>query len=185
MSQELLDVRDEQGNVTEQVLPRDQVHAKGLWHANVFVWIYNDKNEVLLQRRAGTKPNFPDTWDASAGGHLSAGDTPIQAACRELFEELQLQVSEEELEALGRCNDVFTDTVGDVHRDNTWVYTLHKNVDPNQLKLQAEELTAVKLIAIKDLERELQDPIINKQYAARNPQIYQFIIDFLKRGDDA
>lgn len=56
----------------------------------VRVFIINDNGEVLLQKRA--KNNFSSTkWDQSAGGHVDAGETYLQAAKRELFEEMGIR----------------------------------------------------------------------------------------------
>lgn len=49
MKEELIDVLDENGVLTGEVLTRSEVHKKGLWHRSIVVAIVNEKNEVLLQ----------------------------------------------------------------------------------------------------------------------------------------
>jgi hypothetical protein len=34
-----------------QSLPRKQVHANGVWHRAVHIWVYNSKGQVILQKR--------------------------------------------------------------------------------------------------------------------------------------
>lgn len=59
MKEELLDVLDENGIKTGQVLPRREVHKKGLWHRIIVVAIVNEKNEILLQQRSANKDKNP------------------------------------------------------------------------------------------------------------------------------
>ena len=43
MSTELLDVLDEDGIFTGEVLSRDEIHKRGLWHRAIVVAIVNEK----------------------------------------------------------------------------------------------------------------------------------------------
>jgi len=42
MSKELIDVLDENGVKTGEILSRDGIHKKGLWHRSIVVAIIND-----------------------------------------------------------------------------------------------------------------------------------------------
>lgn len=55
MNVELIDVLDENGVLTGEVLPRSEVHKRGLWHRAIVVAIVNEKNEILLQQRSDKK----------------------------------------------------------------------------------------------------------------------------------
>ena len=55
MSEEYLDILDEQGNKTGKTKLRSEVHHDGDWHKSVHIWILNSKGDVLLQRRSLTK----------------------------------------------------------------------------------------------------------------------------------
>jgi len=50
-----------------------------------------------LQLRAKNKKLFPNKWDVSVGGHISAGEEPLTTAVRETKEELGLEISREDL----------------------------------------------------------------------------------------
>ena len=55
--------------------------------------------QVLLQLRQGT--GYRDGhWAAAAAGHVEAGESAVQAACREVLEELDVTVAPAELEPL-------------------------------------------------------------------------------------
>jgi len=92
MKEELLDVLDENGIKTGQVLPRKEVHKQGLWHRIIVVAIVNEKNEILIQQRSHDKDKNPDMWDISVTGHLSAGQDSLSAAAREISEEVSVSL---------------------------------------------------------------------------------------------
>lgn len=88
MTTELIDVLDENGILTGEVLPRSEVHKRGLWHRAIVVAIVNEKNEILIQQRNHNKDKNPDMWDISVAGHISAGQDSLSAAAREINEEI-------------------------------------------------------------------------------------------------
>jgi isopentenyldiphosphate isomerase len=51
------------------------------------VLVFNDKNQLLLQKRSKHVTNAL-LWDSSAGGHVDEGEDYAAAAKRELFEEI-------------------------------------------------------------------------------------------------
>jgi len=87
MTEEIFDVVDANDEVIEQ-LPRSQVHARGLLHRAVSIFVFNSKGELLLQLRTPTRDEYPNCYTSSASGHLSAGEDYDDAAPRELAEEL-------------------------------------------------------------------------------------------------
>lgn len=56
----------------------------------VTVFLVDDKGNIFLQKRSENVGIFPGMWSTSAGGHVTFGDTPLQAAKKELQEELGL-----------------------------------------------------------------------------------------------
>ena len=92
MKEELLDVLNENGIKTGEVLPRKEVHRQGLWHRIIVVAIVNEKNEILIQQRSHDKDKNPDMWDISVTGHLSAGQDSLTAATREISEEVSVSL---------------------------------------------------------------------------------------------
>lgn len=84
---ELFDVVDENNQVVEQ-RTRGEVHAQGLRHRAVHVFVLNKKGEVFLHQRSHLKDVAPLKWDSSAAGHLDVGESYGAAAIRECGEEL-------------------------------------------------------------------------------------------------
>lgn len=84
---EMIDHIDAQ-NVVVSTHTYDEIYAKQLRHRIVHVFVMNSKWELLLQQRSKNKWFLPLHWVSSAGGHVSAGETHLQWAKRELQEEL-------------------------------------------------------------------------------------------------
>lgn len=90
---ELFDVVDEEDQVVGQARRQD-VHAGGLRHRAVHVFVFTARGELLLQRRSHLKDVCPGVWDSSCAGHLDAGESYEACALRELQEELGLRPPE-------------------------------------------------------------------------------------------
>ncbi|QDT32995.1 NUDIX hydrolase [Thalassoglobus polymorphus] len=89
MAEEIFDVCDECDQVIGQA-PRAEVHARGLLHRAVHIWIWRSDGRLMVHLRSDTKDQFPNFYTSSASGHLDAGEDYEQAAHRELKEELDL-----------------------------------------------------------------------------------------------
>lgn len=65
-----------------------EARQKGLIHRIVWVMVEDEDGRILLQRRSSKMETYPNCWDASAGGHVDAGESYDEAAERELREEI-------------------------------------------------------------------------------------------------
>lgn len=90
---EYIDILDENGIRTGEVLSRDETHRRGLWHRAVVGAIVNSENKILMQQRADTKDKFPGLWDLSVAAHISAGEDAVTTLVRELNEEIGVIIS--------------------------------------------------------------------------------------------
>jgi isopentenyl-diphosphate delta-isomerase type 1 len=93
---ENFDVIDQQDNVIE-VRPGRECIRLGLLHRAIVIFLYNLRRELYIQKRSNTKECFPGFWSASCTGHVSSGETYIQAAKREAKEELSLDLELNEI----------------------------------------------------------------------------------------
>ena len=116
--------------------------VEGEFRLSCFVWIINDKEEILIQQRLATAKNCANMWETTSGGAL-AGDSALEGTLRELEEELGMKVDVDKLRFIGsyaRINDFVE------------VFLLESNIDVNQLKLQEDEVQAAKWISISEFE---------------------------------
>lgn len=87
---ELLDIVGENDTVLG-IATRAEIHRTQRLHRAVHMLVQNPNGEVYLQKRAATKDSNPNCWDSSAAGHVDAGEAYMDAAVRELFEELGIE----------------------------------------------------------------------------------------------
>ncbi|MDP0489875.1 MAG: 16S rRNA (adenine(1518)-N(6)/adenine(1519)-N(6))-dimethyltransferase RsmA [Verrucomicrobiota bacterium JB023] len=98
--EELFDVVDEGNKVIGQA-SRQEVHAKGLKHRAVHVFLVNGKGEILLQKRSRLKDRDAGKWGSSSAGHLDSGEDYEPSARREIEEELGIDASDFTLKPAG------------------------------------------------------------------------------------
>ena len=65
-----------------------EAHEKGLLHRAFSVFIYNDKDELLLQKRALSKYHTPGLWTNTCCSHQRENESNIDAGKRRLQEEM-------------------------------------------------------------------------------------------------
>lgn len=88
---EFFDIVDENDRVIGQA-PRSQCHGDpALVHRVAHVLVFDGSGRLLLQKRSPYKDIQPGRWDTSVGGHLDPGESYIEAAYREMREELGIE----------------------------------------------------------------------------------------------
>lgn len=65
-----------------------EAHRKGVLHRAFSIFIFNPKNEMLLQQRAANKYHSGGLWTNACCSHPKPGETTEAAAARRLKEEL-------------------------------------------------------------------------------------------------
>ncbi len=61
-------------------------------HRAFSLFIFNEKKQLLVTKRAAKKKTFPSVWTNSVCGHVSPGEETIDAAIRRSQEELHMEV---------------------------------------------------------------------------------------------
>lgn len=181
MKEELIDVLDENGVFTGEVLPRSEIHKKGLWHRSIVVAIVNEKNEVLLQQRSSNKEKNAGMWDISVAGHISAGQDSLSAAAREINEEVSVllgyrtEIKDFRYMYSFRKEQKFKEDF--IERQFYDFFILRTSIlDDKTLYFQESEVQAVKFVELTELEKKIE----NKEIVER-PEIYEVLMKFLFR----
>ena len=98
---EIWDLYDREGNRTGKTWERGFGNYKqipdGYYHMVVDILVQHVDGNFLLTKRDMSKDVYPGYWEASAGGSAIAGEEPLEAAKRELYEETGLKASKLEL----------------------------------------------------------------------------------------
>lgn len=165
MKEEMLDVLDENGIKTGEILPRSEVHKRGLWHRIIVVAIVNEKNEILMQQRSHNKDKNPDMWDISVTGHLSAGQDSLTAATREISEEVSVSLgySVEVKDFRFMFSFRKEQEVNEKHFDRQYYdffILRQKGLNENNIKFQTSEVQAIKFVNINELNEMREKNIV-------------------------
>lgn len=154
----MLDVLDDAGEKTGEVAWKSEAHRLGLWHRCFHCWIAApDGPYLFVQRRAAEKDTWPDRLDVTAAGHLRAGEDVVDGL-REVEEELGLVVRYEDLVPLGTRKIVREIPGTGLDREFQEAFLLVRNLSPEDLRLQREEVTAVVRLHLEDVERLREGP---------------------------
>lgn len=98
MIEELIDVCHLDGTPTGIVKPRSVIHAGDKeWHRTSAVLIIGPDGRYLAHQRSLTKQMHAGRWTHNFGGHVNAGETPVENSVRELQEEIGINVRVEAL----------------------------------------------------------------------------------------
>ena len=70
------------------LMSKMEAHEKAVLHRAFSVFIFNSKNELMLQQRASHKYHSPDLWTNTCCSHQRHCESNIEAGKRRLFEEM-------------------------------------------------------------------------------------------------
>ena len=129
------DVYDIDRNKTGRIIQRGEKLPEGGFHLVVHICVIGSDGRMLIQQRQPFKEGFSDMWDVTCGGSAVEGENSRQAAQRELLEEIGLELDFEGVRPHF--------TVNFVRGFDDW-YVVHADPDISALKLQYEEVQAVK-----------------------------------------
>ena len=88
----LVNEKDEQIGL----MPKMEAHEKALLHRAFSVFVFNKKNELMLQQRASHKYHSPLLWTNTCCSHQREGETNIEAGKRRLQEEMGFETELED-----------------------------------------------------------------------------------------
>jgi len=89
--EERFEVVDEENNVIGVATRRECHGNPALIHRVAHVLVFDSSGRLVLQKRSPNKDIQPGKWDTSVGGHMDIGETPEEAARREMKEELGIE----------------------------------------------------------------------------------------------
>lgn len=130
---------------------RTAAKEDGDWMATFNVWVIQTQPEpaIVYQLRSPHSTWEPNKLDVSAGGHLSAGEEPLDGV-READEELGRSYKKEDLISLGARKHEENHTLCNI-------FMIEDNADFSEYKLDPEEVTAVFLCPLSRLLEVFDD----------------------------
>lgn len=137
---EFIDIYDQFGIPTGAVRAKEAPLGPEEYRMAVGIWIMDSDGRIFLTRRSMEKNYAPGKWENPAG-HVQAGESPVHAVIRELYEETGLIVTENQITLLG-CSC-------------TWPYLgrdfgVHMDVDLSQVRFQKGETCGAKWVSFSE-----------------------------------
>lgn len=114
---ELLEIVDEHDSVVGTA-ERSDIHAQGLLHREVHIFV-TDGARIALQRRSAGARSWQGYLDATVGGHVEVGESYQAAALHEAREELGLTLTEADLIPIEKLRIPARDAYNGYH-NNVW-----------------------------------------------------------------
>ena len=127
-----------------------QAHQNGLLHRAFSVFLFNDKGEMLLQKRADGKYHSPGKWTNACCSHPRMEETYAEAAKRRLKEELGIDAQIHE-----KFHFIYKADVGKDLWEHELDYVFTGNYQ-KEFNLNPEEVSEVRFISMENLEKEMK-----------------------------
>ncbi len=183
MTEEYCDILDNKGQKTGEVAPYSDVHKKGLIHRAVIVILLSLDKKILLQKRALTMSAFPGLWDFSATGHVSAGETAVEAAKKETLEEIGLDFPLNSFEHLFEIDNNFVLNNGTYINNefqDTFLIRTDSSEDVLIKNIDKKEVLDTKWVSLDDFVKWANDDCFE---LIPRPEYYQKLIGILVKID--
>lgn len=146
---EMWDIYDANKELTGRTMKKNDWCLKdGEYHLTVLGVVKHIDGRFLITKRVMTKAWAPGWWEVS-GGAAQAGESSLEAVCREVLEETGLDVS--------GCKDAYQFTY---HRENPGegdnyfvdVYRFELDFDESDVKPQEAETDGYMLATVEEIE---------------------------------
>jgi Isopentenyldiphosphate isomerase len=178
---ELIDVLDENGVKTGEVLTRGEIHKKGLWHRAIVVAVIDEQNRVLIQQRSSAKKKNPGMWDISIAGHVEVGQDSVFAAVREINEETEIDINEKVMVRDFRFMLSFRDMrqfAQDFVENQFYDFFILKRIGLNvdEMNFQKSEVQALRTVGVSELLE-----MIDGGELVERPAVYRELTNYLLR----
>ncbi|MGB5942979.1 MAG: isopentenyl-diphosphate Delta-isomerase [Leeuwenhoekiella sp.] len=155
MTEELVILVDENDKEIG-LMPKMEAHEKALLHRAFSVFVFNDKNELMIQQRALSKYHSPGLWTNTCCSHQRQGEDNITAGKRRLQEEMGFETKlKEELSFIYKAP--FDNGLTEHEFDH--ILLGHFDGEP---KINPDEVAAWKWVPLVELKQDILD----------NPQNY-------------
>ena len=157
LGMEKVDIYNKFREKTGNVKGRKELE-NGEYRISTHIWIKNQENKILIEKRSEKEDKFPGMW-AQVGGGVKSGDTSKMTVFKECNEELNYDVKEENLFYIGsyiRTKDIVD------------VWMVNQDIDIDALELQEDEVAEVRLVTFEQFDEMIKDnkvvPSINPSY---------------------
>ena len=154
--EEYWDIYDENRVFQNRIIRRGDTFKDGEFYICCEVWFQNSKGEMLITQRHPDK-KAGGLWEFLGGGVL-AGEMTIQAAVREVKEEIGIAIAERELSLLHiyRQRNYFMD-----------IYLVKKDLNIQSIKLDKSETINAQWVSKDEFQVMIENQEVVRSVAQR------------------
>ena len=173
MDKEYIEIYNETGEPTGKKLLKSEIHSKGIIHSTIHLWIFCDRNKILIQKRSKNKTINPGTWDVSVAGHIKYGEEIVDAVIRESKEETGVTIIKNKLKKIGVFfNEEFYDNIIDREFHHTYLYKTSTNLI--NLEFKNNEVEKIKFISFDNMSKLINNSA--KYFIGSNKNYYNCVL---------
>jgi len=175
-----IDVLDENGIRTGEVLSRKQIHEMGKYHRAVHLYLLDQSKRLLLQKRSSHVDHCPGLFSISLTGHVDAGESSYDAIRREIYEELGLCPEELEVKFLFSFKQSMTINPSYVDRQFNDVYICFHQFDVKEINFDQTAITELKLVSLDEFASLLaqENTDFSRIYSKEGYEVLYYIKNF-------
>lgn len=143
-------------DITDRVVgdgTKPDIHRNRQWHRQSYVLMVNDRHEILLQQRSGQRQFDGGKWTTSVSGHVTATDTYLRSAEREVREEIGVEPPA--LVYLGKVL-AYSEAASEICGGPSAVFVGHLNVSVDEIHVQPAEVQGVEWFAASSIAAALR-----------------------------
>lgn len=133
------------------LMEKQQAHINGLLHRAFSVFLFNNKGEMLLQKRASEKYHSPNQWTNAVCSHPRNGETYLDGAKRRVKEELGIDTELSE-----KFNFIYKADVGSGLWEHELDHVFVGNYE-SDFNLNKNEVEEVRYISMENLDKEIAE----------------------------
>ena len=154
------DLYDINRNLIGKTIEKNETIPVNTYIMMVVIFIQNDNNEFLIQKRSVEKGG---KW-ATTGGHPKAGESSLEGILTEVREELGIKIENPTLFKQANGKDTICD-----------LYYIKKNIDINEITIQEEEVTSVMWAPVDEIDKLMNEEKFNKGHYMMFQDCLKFI----------
>ncbi|MBL7924792.1 MAG: isopentenyl-diphosphate Delta-isomerase [Bacteroidia bacterium] len=140
----------DENDVETGIMEKLEAHRKGLLHRAFSIFIFNDKDELLLQKRAAHKYHSAGLWTNTCCSHPGPAEDLLEAASKRLKWEMGLDVESLRVETKFIYRAEFENGLTEYELD--YIIRGKSNLDP---VLNPDEAESFRWQAIPELRKDI------------------------------
>ena len=148
----LVNEKDEQIGLMEKI----EAHEKALLHRAFSVFVFNNLNELMIQRRALSKYHSPGLWTNTCCSHQRENETNVEAGMRRLEEEMGFSTPLKDA-----ISFIYKAPFDNGLTEHEFDHILIGNFD-GEPRLNPDEVDAWKWVSLEEIKTDMQ----------KHPEIY-------------